>query len=250
MGTFFTQGLLLKHQDHREVDRRIMAYTKEYGKIFFVAKGSRKITSKLGGSLEPFCIAHLSIIQGRTFNTVASVEVTHNFNELKKSVSHVYIASKLAEVIDVTTKEYQRDARIYALLEHILTLFDTGIVEKRKRNALIWYFVWRLVSYLGYQPELYTCLVSGKQIANKDSFFSYQRGGLVTLDARPHEEAGSKVKPNVVKMLRLIIKEKPESLFDIRVDNQTEQALNTLTSEYLHYTQECDIQLERVLTKA
>jgi len=250
MGTFFTQGLLLKHDDHREVDRMIMAYTKEYGKLFFVAKGSRKITSKLGGSLEPFCIANLCIIRGRTFNTVTEVEVIHNFGELKKSVSNVYIASKLAEVIDITTKEYQRDDRIYTLLEQIFTLFDTGIVEKRKRNTLVWYFVWRLVSYLGYQPELYACLLSGKQIANKDNFFSYQRGGLITLDARPCKEAGSVVKPNTVKMLRLIIKEKPESLFDIRIDDQTEQALNALTSEYLRYTQECDIQLERVLITA
>ncbi len=250
MGTYFTQGLLLKHQDYREVDRMIMAYTKEYGKLFFVAKGSRKITSKLGGSLEPFCIANLSIIRGRTFNTVTAVEVIHNFNKLKKSVSNVYIASKLAEVIDATTKEYQRDARIYTLLEQVSMLFDTGIMEKKKRNMLVWYFVLRLVSYLGYQPELYTCLLSGKQIANKDNFFSYQRGGLIALNARPHKEAGSVVTPNTVKMLRLIIKKKPESLFDIRVDDQTEQALNTLISEYLQYTQESDIRLERVLTTA
>lgn len=250
MGTFFTQGVLLKHQDHREADRMIMSYTREYGKIFFVAKGSRKITSKLGGSLEPFCIANLSIIRGRTFNTVTAVEVLQNFSELKKSVSSVYIASKLAEVIDVTTKEYQRDVRIYTLLEQVLKLLDSGMTEKRQRNVLVWYFVWRHLSYLGYQPELYTCLISKKTVANEDNFFSYQRGGLVTRDTKSNNETGSVVKPNTVKMLRLIFKEKPEALFDIRTDDQTEKALNTLTSEYLRYTQERDVQLERVLTTA
>ena len=84
MGTYLIQGLILKHKDYREADRLITIYSREYGKITALARGTRKISSKLAGSLEPFTLADFMIARGRNFDTIASLEVIKNFRLLKK----------------------------------------------------------------------------------------------------------------------------------------------------------------------
>ncbi len=47
-------GFILKKKNIREADQIFTIYTKEFGKLKFLAKGSRKIKSKLRGGLKLF----------------------------------------------------------------------------------------------------------------------------------------------------------------------------------------------------
>ena len=49
-----TEAIIIKRVKLGEADRIITFYTPHLGKLQGVAKGVRKITSKLGGHLEPF----------------------------------------------------------------------------------------------------------------------------------------------------------------------------------------------------
>ena len=70
-----TPGIVLTRFDLGEADRVLTVLTPHEGKLKVIAKGVRKPTSRLGGSLEPFAELHLVLARGRTFDIVTQASV-------------------------------------------------------------------------------------------------------------------------------------------------------------------------------
>lgn len=241
MATYCTEGIILRHQDFRETDRLLTIYTKEHGVIKVVAKASRKITSKLGGNLEPFIQANLVIAQGRHFDTIAQVEPLSNFRQLKNNLEALQLASYLAGIVDRSTRGRQRDVRIFELLRLILTVLEERTFENRKIQLVRWYFLWRYLSYLGYQPELYHCLVCKQKIAPTANYFNLRKGGLVDRMCRTTGRETTGVTADAIKVLRLIFERSVNGVVRIRVPTQLRRELEALTTAYVNYTQEQEL---------
>jgi DNA repair protein RecO (recombination protein O) len=247
MGTYLTQGLILKHQDYRETDRLITIYSREYGKITALARGSRKISSKLAGSLEPFILADLMIARGRHFDTIASLEVIKNFRLLKKSLGKIYLADYFSTVVSNSSKGRQRDPRIFELLQEVFFWLETEFFVGSKKQLIIWYFVWQYLTYLGYQPELYHCLIGGEKISPKKNYFSFRKGGLVCQKCLLKDEQAISISENAIKILRLIVLRKRRDLGKIKINKSLIVEIDKLTGDFLNYTQEQELRLEKFL---
>src|SRR4030042_2940163 len=81
--TYTTTGIILKRRDYQENDRIFCLYTKDFGKIEVVAKGTKKITSKLKGYLEPFYLVKLMIAKGKVFDKLANCNTIKTYNNLR-----------------------------------------------------------------------------------------------------------------------------------------------------------------------
>lgn len=247
MGTYFTEGIVLKHQDFRESDRIIFLYTREYGKIKALARGSRKITSKLAGSLEPYILADFMVARGRKLDTITSSEVIRNFKKLKVDLQKVGLASYLAEVVDSSTKVHQRDVRVFKLIKEIFTHLDRDGVRVDRGSPIIWYFIWRFLAYLGYQPELYKCLICHNKILLQKNYFNLKKGGLVCQNCQPKVRGSVFVSNNAIKVLRLIIDKSWLDLEKVSIDNKTSLELDRLTKDFFNFTQEKELLLGKFL---
>ncbi len=69
--TRLVKGIILRKQDYRESDRLFVIYTDELGKISAVAKGARKIKSKMAGHLELFHVINLMVAPVKTNYKIA-----------------------------------------------------------------------------------------------------------------------------------------------------------------------------------
>ena len=248
MGSYYGRGIILKHEDIREADRLITIYTWEQGKLTAVARGARKISSKLAGSLEPISNSNLAFVRGRRYDTVTASEVVEPFQILKGQLENVWIASSLAELVDVTTREHVRDTRTYGLLRSSFQLLNGSTVSARDRALIVWYFVWRQLSFLGYEPELYACLECSRRIGGEKVHFSF-RGGVVCDRCTGKHQGSRRVSSGVIKLLRLISSRDRDTLSRIRISSALASELNELTSDYLNYTQERDLKLSRIFTR-
>lgn len=79
MHYYKTLGIILKSEPYREADRVYTIYTKRYGKIRAMAKGVRKIKSKLAGHLEPFSLTNLMIVKGKMIDKIISARLIESF---------------------------------------------------------------------------------------------------------------------------------------------------------------------------
>ena len=83
---YTTEAIVLSRFDQGEADRILTLITPSGGKLKAIAKGVRRTTSRLGGSLEPFAELTISLARGRTFEVVTQVSVGHAWLNLRDSL--------------------------------------------------------------------------------------------------------------------------------------------------------------------
>src|SRR6478609_8007714 len=83
---YTTDAIVLSRFDLGEADRVLTLITPGIGKLKAIAKGVRRPTSRLGGSLEPFAELTVALARGRTFDVVTQVSVGHAWLNLRDSL--------------------------------------------------------------------------------------------------------------------------------------------------------------------
>ena len=97
---YTTEAIVLSRFDLGEADRVLTLITPTGGKLKAIAKGVRRPTSRLGGSLEPFAELTVALARGRTFDVVTQVSVGHAWLRLRDSLESAATAWYLAELAD------------------------------------------------------------------------------------------------------------------------------------------------------
>ena len=145
------RGIIIRKIDYREYDRLFTVYTREQGKIPLVGVGTKKITSKLGGSLEVGTSATFTIAKSRTFDRIASAdECVHTVARLP-SLDHTAAALYCFEIIDQMVHEGEPDAALFLLITEFLGKINT--ISDHKPVDLAQDFIAQFLSRLGYYQE-------------------------------------------------------------------------------------------------
>lgn len=240
--TFNDQAIVLRKQNIAEADRLYTLLTKAHGKIKAVAKGSRKIQSKLAGHLEPFSLVDLMIANGRYWAKLANSKLVKTYQPEDLTVFGLF--NLWTEVIDSLVKEETSELEIFQLS---LDFYSQLSKNSNNRSLVLNYYLLRLLSQLGYQPELYRCTHCKERIEAKNNHFCFQLGGLVCSKCLPAGHKTVKVNDNLVKLLRLILVEKFSDFSKIKIDRLLEKKLADLIFQYLRYYFEKEIKSEEFL---
>ena len=78
-----TELIILGHKNIGEADKLIFAISKEFGKIKFIARGSRRIKSKFHGHLETLNIVNAQIYFGPHSILLTEINTISNSKELR-----------------------------------------------------------------------------------------------------------------------------------------------------------------------
>ena len=97
--TYKTEAIIIKRINLGEADRIVTAFSSEFGNIRFVAKGVRRIKSKLAGSVEPFYKSNLLVATGRNLDILSSAEIVKTYLSLKPALLEIKTANLFGEII-------------------------------------------------------------------------------------------------------------------------------------------------------
>ena len=98
--THQTLGIILRKVDYGESGQLFYLYTQHLGKVEAVARGSKKIKSKLNGHLQFFATINLTIAKGKRFDQLAGAILDNNFTNLKNDFKKIILASFGLELTD------------------------------------------------------------------------------------------------------------------------------------------------------
>ena len=151
---YTTDAIVLSRFDLGEADRVLTLITPTGGKLKAIAKGVRRPTSRLGGSLEPFAELTVALARGRTFDVVTQVSVGHAWLNLRDSLESAATAWYLAELADRSLEERHAAEPLYTLLRRAYELLDAAMAPGRVAR---WYEM-HLLDELGQRPEVDRCV--------------------------------------------------------------------------------------------
>jgi len=174
--TFKTEAVVLRSIRYGEADRVLHLYSADRGRIGAVAKGVRRVKSRLGGRLEPLARVRLVLHEGRgDLCTVTSVDTVHAHPALREHRASLEHATGACEAVLRLFDSAESNRPAYNLLCHHLALLDSEPAAATRARSLA--FRAKLVLAAGFAPELAACATCGE--AEGLAGFSPAAGGVV-----------------------------------------------------------------------
>jgi DNA repair protein RecO (recombination protein O) len=183
MPTFQTPGIVLSRSNFGEADRVIRFLTPYHGKISAVAKGVRRIKSRLAGHLEPFAETSLMLATGKNLDIVTSARLIWYPHNLTSSISRLNLAFMTTLAVDRLTESGQSQPKLYELLR--ATLHD--IDSDASGSLMQLWFKLNLLNTLGYRPDLTECSLCDASDQATKYYLSASSGSLVCMRHDPKD---------------------------------------------------------------
>ena len=234
---YTTEAIVLSRFDLGEADRVLTLITPGIGKLKAIAKGIRRPTSRLGGSLEPFAELSLLLARGRTFDVVTEVKVGHAWLGLRDSLESAATAWYLAELADRSLEERHAAEPLYLLLRRAYELLDAGMAPGRVAR---WYEM-HLADELGVRPELDRCVECDRMLEADEAFRWVPPLGGVLCQRCPGPPASrTALSLEALKLLKAYQRLDVEALAALRQAASVEREVEAALRDFLRYSLERD----------
>ena len=161
---FKTEAIVLRSIRFGEADRILHLYSEDRGRLGAIAKGARRVKSRLGGRIEPFARVQLILREGRgDLCTLTGADTVHAHPALRERRASLERATQACDAV--------------------LRLLDSSPEAAVRAQALA--LRMKLLLAAGFSPELAACASCGER--EHLGAFSAAAGGVVC----PGCEAGS-----------------------------------------------------------
>jgi DNA repair protein RecO (recombination protein O) len=163
-----TKAIILARTEYGEADRIITLLTPEQGKLRLMARGVRKIKSKLAGGIELFSVSDVTYIRGRgEIGTLVSARLETHYGNIISTIERVQLGYDLIKLLNKATEDEPEPDYFELLKESFQALNDATI-----DTALIrFWFQSQLLKLAGHSPNLHTDTTGRKLEADKTYVF-------------------------------------------------------------------------------
>jgi DNA repair protein RecO (recombination protein O) len=188
-----TKAIVLNRTDYGEADRILTMLTPDYGKLTLIAKGVRRVKSKLAGGIELFSVSEITFIKGRgEMGTLVSTRLGKHYEHIVADLDRTMMAYEFMKQLNKVT-ESEVEADYFDLLRDALDALDDDTISL----ALIrfWYSA-QLLRLSGQGPNLQTDEAGLPLLPEQQYAFDFDHMGFA---AAPHGQFNARH----IKFLRL-----------------------------------------------
>lgn len=169
---FKTEVIVLRSIRYGEADRILHLYSQDHGRLSAIAKGVRRVKSRLGGRIEPFARVNLILRQGRgELCTITGADTVHAHPALRERRASLERATQACDAVLRLLDSAEANPPAYNLLAHELALLDASPEAAVRAQALT--FRLKLLLAAGFAPELAGCASCGE----REHLGAFGRGG-------------------------------------------------------------------------
>ncbi len=193
MNRVVTTGIVLGRTDFGEADRILTILTPDHGRIRVIAKGVRKVKSKLAGGIELFSISQISFIHGRSeIYTLISSRLQKHFSRIASDINRTMFGYEIIKLINKTVEDNAGE-EYFELLSYALEALDETSLPQPAIE--LWLYA-QILKLAGHSPNLKTDTSGSKLNQNTKYGFDIDKMAFM---ARPAGTIGA----NHIKLIRL-----------------------------------------------
>ncbi len=225
------EGIVLKERSVGEQDKFIDILTKEKGVIEVSVKGAKKINGKTGSSSQLFAYSRFCLNQRGERLFLNSAEPIHIFYDLRSSLSRISLASYFADILRFCINPETHSGEVMRLFLNALHYLEKGSRDEKLLKSV---FELRLMSEIGYMPDILACRVCGA-FEPEELFFSISDGRFFCKDCFADESVSDFIKMEmpVLRAIRHIVLVDFDRLFNFRVSDKAMEKLSAAAESYL-----------------
>ena len=233
-----TQAFVLTKDNLREADQIFNIYAKDFGRLKILGKSIRKIRSKLKSGIQPFCLSEVEFVQGKFHKTLTDAVIIRRFENIKQYLEKLKIAYQIAEISSSLIKGQEKDKKVWNLLNEVFEKLDSC---SGYCSLVYYYFLWNLLSILGYGVDFYNCSFCRKKLSPQKLYFCLEKTGIFCLDCSGRaSENKEEVSPEVIKILRLFLKRDWAIISRLKMTEFYKESLELISDSYLSCLEQKD----------
>ncbi|MBU0730998.1 MAG: DNA repair protein RecO [Proteobacteria bacterium] len=204
-----TTAVVINSRDHGESDVIITLYSLENGKFTAIAKGAKRSKKRFVNRLELFTLLDIQYEPGKrsTMARLDQAEVFNHFSVLRTDYLRYAAAQLICESLYFWTKENDYEPELFALLLWALNSLDQHGYSK---ETIIFFFL-KMLSILGYQPNLSNCTQCGSLDAI-NAPFCFRTGANGIICAKCNKELEKSSRTMALGTIKLLLKAQNLSL--------------------------------------
>ncbi|HUB93083.1 MAG TPA: DNA repair protein RecO [Verrucomicrobiae bacterium] len=189
-----TDAIVLTRTDYGEADRILTLLTPTYGKVRLMAKGVRRVRSKLAGSIELFSVTNVTFVKGRgDIGTLVSARLQTYYGRIVQNIDRTMLGYELIKQLHKVTED-ELESDYFQLLEQAFIALDDPTISC---DLIRVWFSAQLLRLSGHTPNLRT-EPDGTKLATTQRYeFSFDDRAFMARPDAPYDA-------DVIKFLRLI----------------------------------------------
>jgi DNA repair protein RecO (recombination protein O) len=153
-----SEGIVLTIREYGEADKILTIFTKDFGKVTYLAKGAKRLTSRKRGNLEVFNNIRFSGIKAHGMPILQEVDIIESFPGIRADLKRISLAYYLMEILYRVTNEGEKNNDLYNLtLSHLYQVERESLIKPVRLS-----FIEKSMTALGFWPK-------GKVIINHDA---------------------------------------------------------------------------------
>ncbi len=222
------RAFVLRRKPLGEADVLLTLYSEKNGKVRVVAKGARRITSKLLGFTELFTVVTCQIDFRTSIPVVSQIAHEQIYDGIADNHRTYEQLHLVAELIDRGCEEQEPNPELFRfLLSSVHELVVANSVTTFPYTLLM------LISILGFSPQLLLCAACGDPLLPDQVMrWSEVHGGVVSCTAGGE---GSTLSLDEVKLLRYLSRSSMHEVQKVSAGPEVIQRIGSLLTNHAQY---------------
>lgn len=202
-----TDAIVLTRIDYGEADRIITLLTPDHGKLRVIAKGVRRVKSKLAGGVELFSVTSITFIKGRSdIGTLVSARLQRHYGHIVQSLDRTMLGYELIKQLHKVTED-EPEAEYFQLLQQAFAALDDSAISL---DLIQLWFSAQLLLLGGHTPNLQAEPDGTKLKAEQAYGFSFDDSAFISRSDGPYGA-------DTIKFLRLVFNgNQPQALAKVK----------------------------------
>jgi len=198
MPTYSSEAIVLKKSNFGEADQIVTLLTRYRGKTAVVAKGVRRMNSRKGGNLDNLNNIKAYFAEGKNMDIITEVDLISSWPKIKSDLEKISLAYQIIEPLNGLMPESQENQAVFKLTLEALNLLE----NTDKSEMIVRAFQVKLLSCLGFEPELDKCVGCGSELSPEGLAISAELGGVIGPEEREVAVTAYPVSAEALKVLR------------------------------------------------
>lgn len=149
-----TPAVILKSFPYGDTSLVARCFTREMGKISIIARGARRKKSPQGAYLQP--MSHLEMVyyykSTRDLQTVSKLSFLSGWSGIMADLKKISYGLAIIELTEKILSEHDANPHLFDELVAVLQALND---RDKRLNLIYWYYQVKLLSVLGFRPDLY-----------------------------------------------------------------------------------------------
>lgn len=217
------EGIILLERNYSDSSKILEIITKEHGKISVLAKGARKIKSKLHAGTNKFIHGFFHIYYKEDkLSTLIEVDIISSLPNVRKDIYKSSYVAYITDLLKQTIKEECNEG-LFDLYLSVINKIEEGYDEAVLANI----FELRILEILGVALVLDECAICGS--TTHISTVSVDKGGYVCHNCLENDRIYSE---KTIKILRMFNYIDIDKITKLEISNEVKKEINEFLNEY------------------